>query len=197
MRRIKNISLALAILGQTMTAVICQAQSTFHFDNWNDVDAPVFDSAGNRLSGTDYVAMLYGGPTGDSLAPATIEYSSTQVMSPVPFTFPLPGYFDRSGWVGIPTVPGGGTARLQVRAWDARLGASYEDVVALGLGGYGESGVFQGVGGDPNATGVPIPPAPLYGLQSFSLRPVIPEPSAALLLLLGLPWLFFRPRRNK
>jgi len=35
----------------------------------------------------------------------------------------------------------------------------------------------------------------MYGLQSFSLRP-IPEPSTALLLVLGLPATFLLARRS-
>ena len=110
------------------------------------------------------------------------------------------GYFNYSGfqagYVAIPTVSCGGIAWLQVRAWDAGLGATYEEVVNLGLGGYGESNLFQKRGGI--ACGPTVsPPEPLIGLQSFALREVIPEPGSTLLLLLGLPvLLFFRRRRS-
>ena len=83
-----------------------------------------------------------------------------------------------------------GWAWLQVRAWDARLAMTYEEVSALGIGGYGESAVFYQQGGDPYDI-LGIPPR-LIGLQSFSLR-AIPEPSAAALALLGLS--FFLRRR--
>ena len=68
------------------------------------------------------------------------------------------------------------------------------DLVALGLGGYGESPLFYANGSDPTLA-LPEPPAPLIGLQSFNLRAVIPEPSSALLLLLGLPLLLLRRLR--
>jgi len=60
---------------------------------------------------------------------------------------------------------------LQVRAWDARLGSTYEEVSARGIDGYGESPLFyaQGNGISPNG----VLPAPLIGLRSFSLRPAL------------------------
>ena len=87
----------------------------------------------------------------------------------------------------------GQEAWLQVRAWDARLGSTYEAVVALGIGGYGQSNLFYaesgGIGG-----GVPTLPAPLIGLQSFSL---VPEPNAVVLVLFGLPLFLLGKRRFK
>jgi hypothetical protein len=71
---------------------------------------------------------------------------------------------------------------VQVRAWDARLAATYEEVVTLGIGGYGQSVLLHLTSGNLN---VPTLPAPLVGLQSFSLLPVIPEPSTWALLALG------------
>ena len=171
-------------------------QSTFGFVNHIDgiLDAPVFDSNGNRLAGSDYVAMLYGGLTTTSLSRANW---GIQVMPPVPFTYRSDlggGYFGLIGYVEIEGVPGGSTVWLQVRAWDSRLGATYEDVVALGIGGYGESNLFQKQGGGAGVT--PSPPEPMIGLQSFSLLPVIPEPSSTALLLLGLPLLLRKCRRK-
>ena len=175
------------------------AQSTFVFVNYiqGALDAPVFDSNGNRLAGSDYVAMLYGGATTDSLGPA--YGAGFQIMSPEPFVYRLDlggGYFGRPGYVTIYGVVPGGMAWLQVRAWDSRLGATYEDVVARGIGGYGESNLFQKSGGDPEG-GVPTPPEPLIGLQSFNLLPVVPEPSSTTLLLLGLSVLRWQCSRRK
>ena len=168
-------------------------QGTFYFANYISgglVNAPVFDSDGSRLSGANYVAMLYGGPTPDSLQPALDQVGLA--FSPEPFregTFA--GYFARTGYVQIPNVPSL-FPWLQVRAWDSRLGSTYEAVKALGIGGYGESNLFQKQGGNP--FGLPSPPEPLIGLQSFNL---VPEPSAVLLLLVGLPLLLLRKRRFK
>jgi hypothetical protein len=78
------------------------------------IDAPVFDATGNRLEGTNYVAMLYGGRTTDSLAPAW--FLEGYPMAPVPFTrysvSGQAGYFWYPGWVEIMTVGGSGTAWL-------------------------------------------------------------------------------------
>ena len=193
MRKVRILSLVMMVFGQMTTSEICQGQSTFRFTNLNPpgLDAPIFDAMGNPLSGTNYVAILYGGATFDSLALATLPGDYTQPMQPVPFKELSPGYFNFVGWVGIPTVPGFNYAWLQVRAWDVRLGPTYESVVALGIGGYGESGVFQALGGDPSVT-PPIPAGYLYGLQSFSL---VPEPATVLILMLGLPLLLWSRRR--
>jgi hypothetical protein len=103
-------------------------------------------------------------------------------------------FFSGVAFLSVPTVAPYGWAWLELRAWDARLGATYEEVAALGIGGYGESPLFYAQGG--NANDLLGFPAPLIGLQSFSLRPVVPEPSTvALVLLFGLPWLFVRMRR--
>jgi hypothetical protein len=184
------------ILPMTL-AVQAVAQATYGFFNYVPsvgLDAPVFDAAGERLSGTNYVAKLYGGPTPDSLQPATVGIF--QEMEPVPFTYianGLNGYFARSGYVEVQGVPSGGFAWLQVRAWDARLGRTYEEVAALGSGEYGESALFYTFGGDSDvATG--RPPQPLRGLQSFSL---VPEPSAWALLAFGVGFLFWRWRRKE
>jgi len=173
-------------------------QATFRFSNYfpvAGVDAPVFDAAGNRLSGPNYLAVLYGGFSSTSLSIASV--GGLGDMAPVPFTFMADGqagYFARGGYVQIDSVFCGETAWLQVRAWDARLGSSYEAVATLGVGGYGESNLFQKRGGDP-CGGIPTPPEPLIGLQSFSLRAEVPEPGTWLLLLLSVP-LFLVWRRR-
>ena len=162
-------------------------QGTFAFQNFYSpygVDAPVFTSGGVPLEGANYLALLYAGSAADSLqavGPATAFLTGNEA-----------GYFS-GGVRAVPGVPLGTSAWLQVRAWDARLGNTYEAVVALGIGGYGQSSLFYtqsgGIGG-----GVPTLPAPLVGLQSFNL---VPEPSAVLLLLVSLPLLLLRKRRFK
>jgi hypothetical protein len=176
-------------------------QATFSFDNYLNIDAPIFDASGNRLFGTNYLAALYGGPTPDSLKPAHVDpgLGGGPVTAQVTFRVAgLAGYF-QGGWAGVGNVfsgPGGADAWLQVRAWDTRLGATYEDVVALGQGGHGASSIFRAHGGS-DAGGPPTPAGFLYGLDSFHLVPTpIPEPSSALLLLLGLACLFRRLLRS-
>lgn len=160
-------------------------QSQFLFRNFEPgyVDAPVFNAQGNPLEGAVYMAELWGGTTIDSLTPLVI------LRQPYPreiLPFALDGYvaLSNNGPLIVPTAIPGGAAWLQMRAWDARLGDTYEEVSALGFGGYGESSVFYVQGTDPTLV-PPVAPAPLIGLQSFSLRPIIPEPSAWALLALG------------
>jgi hypothetical protein len=180
-----------------LTATVL-GQSTFQFQNLvpsAGIDAPVFDADGNRLAGANYAAELWGGAMSDSLSP-TIEFDS-RLRVVLPFREGLAaGYFGTTESLTVWAVPGGSFAWVQVRAWDVRLGATYEEVVARSIGGYGESTLLHLRGGNP--TGLPTLPAPLTGLQSFSLLPVIPEPSTwALLLLVGLPLLLCRCRSPK
>ena len=198
MNSLKTIRLLWPLLLLAKMALLVHGQSSFYFSNiTRSFDAPVFDADGNRLSGTNYLGMLYGGPTGDSLQPAR-AFNGISIMTPEPFTFVA---FGRAGYfsgdiVNIASVSCGGAAWLQVRAWDARLGPNYEEVLKLGIGGYGASNVFfADHGGNP--CGLPSPPELLYSLQSFHLLPVVPEPSPALLFLLALPWLIWRCRRLK
>lgn len=160
-----------------------------------EIDAPVFDADGVPLVGPSYLAELWGGAEAESLAPAVVLDGSNR-REFTPFTFISPGYFSsREGFLVVPAVPPRGFAWLQVRAWDASLGATYEDAAATAMGGYGESPLFFAQGGDPFDQ-FPLP-APLIGLESFRLRSV-PEPSTSILLACGAVacWWFLRRRRS-
>lgn len=139
------------------------------------VNAPVFDVDGvTKLAGYDYRAELLAGPTIGTMAP---------VGSSVPFLSDfLAGYF-LGGVRAIPTVAAGGTAHVQVRAWDFTRGTNFDQAVAHG-GRAGVSIIFTvvtGGGGIP-----PALPASLTGLESFSLLPgVSATPMAALLAPAG------------
>jgi len=174
-----------------------RGQSSFALRNYQplQVNAPVFDSQGVRLEGSNYAAELWGSTSPNSLTPVLTYVTKQRVI--VPFLSGPgfgAGYFrdpegrafgDQLTVLGVP--PGTGLAWLEVRAWDTRLGATYEDIVALGIGGFGESPLFSAHGSNPiDLLGVP---APLIGLASFSLRAVVPEPSAVALLLVSLPLL--------
>jgi hypothetical protein len=167
------------------------AQSTFSFQN-KPVNAPVFDATGSPLAGTDYHVELYGNNLPTDLTP-TLSWHTRQRVILTFLTGMNAGYFASGADMTVLNSPPGGSAWLQVRAWDARLGATYEDVLGLGIGGYGESPLFYANGGDPTTleTG-----APLFGLESFSLRPIIPEPSVSALLAVGGVMLWMVRRRR-
>lgn len=162
------------------------AQATFLMRNYvpNALDAPVFNYYGSRLFGSNYVAVLYGGPAFEVLYLARENSLGYPLMTPVPLTHTVNGqggYFYLGRDVLFFNVDCGGIAWLQVRVWDTELGATYEQVAQLGLGGFGESALFQKQGGAPCRL-PPTLPEPLIGLQSFSL---VPEPSVWTLLALG------------
>lgn len=160
--------------------------------NWNTVyglDAPVYDWTGGLLSGSEWVAEVYGGATPDSLSPVVGRYGVGHVLVP----FVRPGYF--TGDYGIVlSVPDSGWAWLQVKVWDVALGSTYEEAVARGLGGYGQSTLFYAQGGGNVSLQLP---QPLLGLQSFSVLQPIPEPSTWALLALGGLGLWWTARRRQ
>jgi hypothetical protein len=190
---------ALIMLGLLFRCSV-MAQSKFMLRNYYPpvVDAPVFDAQGVPLAGSNYLAELWGGADSNSLAPLVlIDRGYAREIVP----FRTGGYFretSSSDNLCVLYVPPYGFAWLEVRAWDARLGNTYEAVAALGVGGYGKSPLFYAQGSDAFAE-PPVFPAPLIGLQSFSLLPMVPEPSTWGLLGLGgaaLCWARERRRRS-
>ena len=125
-----------------------------------NLSVPVFDVDGmTPLSGSGYLAQLYAGPSLDLLRPAG---------QPTPFQSGVnAGYFvPETNTLG--NVMPGSNAVLQVCAWDASYGTSYEQAQALG-GSFGKSGILQVAAG-----GGDWPPQSLLGFQSFSLQAGLP-----------------------
>ena len=186
--------LAVLLVGACSSAGV-RAQANFALSNAKpggvDINAPVYDWAGNLLAGPDWRAELYGGGTQYSLNPVLDFTYRTREIVP----FYTPGYFrSLNGFLSVLDVPPYGWAWLQVKVWDVQLGATYEAAAARGLGGYGESDLFYARGGAPRDT-LALPP-PLIGLQSFSVLQEVPEPSVWTLMLLGgcaLMWSGRRP----
>jgi len=173
------------------SASTLHSQSSFWIRNRilaDSLDAPTYNSDGEPLEGPQYRAEVYGGPAPESLEPVCEQtvWLTYRACARVAMPLETNGYFGRANPAEalVVSVPPGREAWLQVRAWDARLGDTYEAAVARGLGGYGESALFRKAGGDPGGT-LPSLPQPLIGLQSFRLLPVIPEPSSWLLLAVG------------
>ena len=129
-----------------------------NYDPANGIDAPIYHGEG-ILIGPEWSAQLFAGPSEGSLQP---------VGSISPFgRFGLAGYWQApedevTNGVAVPGVAPGATAYVQVWAWDSSYG-SLSDAMASGGPGYVYSPVFEvvvGPAGDP---------APLVGLESFSL----------------------------
>jgi hypothetical protein len=122
----------------------------------SNINAPVFEIDGvTRLNGSNFLAQLYGGPSLEMIRPVGVPSKFKSGFEA--------GYFC-SQIVTLPTVPPGSNAVLQVRAWDGSKGSSYEEARALG-GRFGKSVMFT-----IQAGGAERPPAPLEGLNSFSLQ---------------------------
>ena len=78
------------------------------------------------------------------------------------------------------------------RVWDENFAQTYEEAASLGFGGtqHGESAVFTYL--------IPIPPEPstAFYIENFRGFTLVPEPSMALLAIIGIVGLYFA-RRGK
>ena len=178
----KTLMLASAFVAAAATAL---AQGTVNFSNYSKadgIDAPVFAPGGVKL-GSAYLGQLYAGPTADSLAPVGTAAIAFRDAAGNPTGYII------GGKMSIPTVAEGATAFIQLRAWEAAGGTSYEAAQAAGKM-YGSSATIQiSTGGDSLVP--PKTPAPLTGLASFTL---VPEPSTLALGVLGAAALLLRRR---
>lgn len=112
-------------------------------------------------TGTAFMAQLYGGAPGGALNPLG-----------APLTFregPGAGYLLPSADVVryVTDVPASGSAQVQIKAWAACLGFSFEEAQAKGVGGTGES--FPAV--VKTGGGISPPPAPA-GLMGFEIAAI-------------------------
>jgi hypothetical protein len=179
----------LLVITALVAAVGVMAQGTINPSNDGftlGYNAPILNVDGTPLQGAAYLAQIYAGPQGGALAPVGVA---------LPFIDDAGGFAEFEGVflgadpVQVAGVAGGATASLQVRAWIAADGATYDAALASS-GIVGTSNTFDlvlGGGGNP-----PALPAAMVGLQSFSL---VPEPSAAALGLLGAVALMLRRRK--
>ncbi len=131
-----------------------------NYRSGTDLDARIYDVDGTtRLQGSDFLAQLYAGPVGGELRP---------MGQPVPFRSGAGAGTLFGDTVLIRTVPAGERADVQIRAWEATAGATYETAISA-PGRHGESEILTVVTG--NAGEPPTLPAYLTGLRSFQLRP--------------------------
>jgi hypothetical protein len=165
-------------------------QGTVNFINFvvnPAVDGRVTTAAGT-LAGADYWGQLFAGATEGSLAPAGAPVAFRNSGSGAP-TGVVSG-----GTVTIEGIPAGGAAFIQLRAWAAASGSSWDEASGNPVGEFGSSNIIGLAStGDPTAS-PPGLPAALVGLQPFTLE-VVPEPSTWALLALGLGALALRRRK--
>jgi len=177
--------LVAAALGLVAVGALAQGQFTFGNKNLTTtppINAKVFNekgiAAGIALDGAAYWTQAYvklAGNPDSSYAPVGTAVNfrtgtSAGYIVPVVITTPYAG---------------GESIQVQMRAWEASGGTSYEAALAAGKL-YGKS--------DPVTLAVtvaPAPPADMIGLQSFAL---IPEPSTFALGILGAAALLLRRR---
>lgn len=167
-----------AVVGLTAISALAQGQFTFaNRSTTAGIDAKVFLPGGvTPLAGADFLAQAYIGADEASLAP---------VGTALPFrTGAAAGYITATP---ITTGIAAGTAVvIQMRAWEAAKGATYEAAVSGG-GIYGKSNLVP-----VSLSSPPAAPADMVGLQSFAL---VPEPSTMALGVLGIAALLLRRRQ--
>lgn len=176
----KTLLFASAMVAAAATTL---AQGTIKFSNYSPADsinALVYAPGAVKL-GTAYLGQLYAGASIDSLAPvgAAVAFKDASGV----------GTGIVSGGTVTTALAAGSTAYVQLKAWEASGGASYEAAKNSGKM-FGSSEIVKidalGGGGSP-----PAVPAPLKGLQSFTL---VPEPSTLALGVLGAAALMLRRR---
>lgn len=155
------------------SAAATQAQSTLDFSNYKPgrVVAPVYDVDGITRLGDQYLGQLYAGSTANNL---------TAVGSPVRFRTHAgtnTGYIV-AGRVDVPGGAGVAPVFLELRAWLASGGSTYETALAARVK-TGRSAVIHIMTGGGAIGAPPAPPPALIGLSAFSLQPPPAGPSIA------------------
>lgn len=167
-----------AVVGLTAFGALAQGQFTFgNRVTAAGIDAKVFMPGGAEpLAGDAFLAQAYIGADEGSLAP---------VGTALPFrTGAAAGYITTTP---ITTgIAAGSSVVVQMRAWEAAKGATYEVAVAGG-GIYGSSSSIT-----LSLSAPPAAPTDMVGLTSFSL---VPEPSTMALGVLGVAALLLRRRQ--
>jgi hypothetical protein len=177
-----------------ISVVTAHSQGTVVFANLNVggiPNAPVFESEGvTRLSGSQFMAELFAGPNANNLAAIAMSGFASGTQA---------GYFF-GGEQTINSVPGGGTAWIQVDVWNTASGGSFAQAKASGLSdSWWQSPLFNVLTGNALGNGGgPTPPAPLAGL---GMSPVflnsVPEPTLVALFVVGFAVMCSRSYRKR
>lgn len=173
----------------SVAALTGWTQGTVNFANVGaGVNAPVREDNGTTLlAGVAYQAVLYFALGADQPLGNLQPLLSTQTAFSA--VAAQAGYF-LGGAKGVTGTASGDTITVQIRAWRASDGASY-DVAANTVGAHVGKGNLINVKLGGGATPTPN----MVGITPFNLMVVIPEPSTIALGLLGAGLLLFRRRK--
>lgn len=189
------------ILASVLVGLSAYAQGTVAFQNRdtaNNVNAPIYDLTvgGTKLEGTAFMAQLYAGAAG------TAESALKAVGDAVDFrTGAAAGYVNVGSAASraIDGVAFGANAAVQIRAWSAAGGATYEAALAKAASDASIHVGMSKVLTIATAASALNTPSPLAGLESFAITsqasPIIPEPSTLALAALGAAALLIRRRQ--
>jgi hypothetical protein len=169
------------------------AQGTVNFGNGSAsrifVDAVGGTAASAALG---YAAALYYAPDGTTDESAFIQLGGAATT----FT----GGIVAGGTRTAPTATPGGFGMFQIRAWTTAYANSYEAALLAprtdGLNKAGKGNIVRIDTANPLATPSPEPAVPLTGLTAFAVTPIVPEPSAIALGILGAGALLLLRRRK-
>ena len=156
----------------TLTSAFTQGTVNFANRVVGVLDAPVFVGC-ERAEGPVYLVQLYAGPTSTQLGP---------IGDPVPFRSGVAAGYWTATARSIPTVSPGEEAAVQVRAWIASFGSTFEAALSSDIDSVGVSEILKvRTGGD----GIPpVLPGNLVGLDSILIGEC-PEWNASILGILG------------
>ena len=164
------------------------AQGTVDFRNrisGGVLNVPIFNVDGTTPLGAGYNAQLYYATSASGPFTAITDPAVTFPLNPTSGAGPGYWFAGTDSSRTIPTIAGGATAFLEVKAWKTSEGATFE--TASTRGASTPFSITLGGAGSP-----PSLPAVMTGLTSFSL---VPEPSTIALGLLGVGALLIRRRK--
>jgi len=139
--------------------------------------------------GAGYSVELLAGTSATTLAPVGTPETTWYTGDPVKG---LGGYWKSGQIITVPTVAAGGTAFVQVAAWNNMNGTINDLATAVAdNAAWGVSTIGQVTLGG----GINVPASLPTTLQTFSLASTIPEPSTIALGVMGASTLLFRRRK--